>query len=168
MSTATIEPKVVDGFSPSSQSWLEASDAKHRKNFGQYMTPRQVREKLLDLIELEPGMRVLDPGVGTGEFLASALARVSDLITEGWDVDPAVLGSARKLLPGSSLIERSALDPYFGDGFDVVIGNPPYFQFKAAPEVKSQFARVISGRPNIFALFFQAGLEALKPGGTLA
>jgi adenine-specific DNA-methyltransferase len=66
------------------------------------------------------------------------------------------------------LEERSALHPYLGEPFDLVIGNPPYFQFRAPREVRTYFAQVISGRPNIFALFFQAGMEALSKGGRLA
>jgi len=86
----------------------------------------------------------------------------------GWDVDPQLLAVAHSLVPEAVLEQRSALHPYLGEPFDLVIGNPPYFQFRAPPEIRSRFAQVISGRPNIFALFFQAGLEALTRGGRLA
>ena len=132
------------------------------------MTPRTLRERLLDQCDLTPGMRVLDPGVGTGEFLRSLSEREPEAEMHGWDVDPDVLTVAARVAPRASLTCRSALDPYDGEPFDLVIGNPPYFQFRASPEMRSRYLTVISGRPNIFALFFQAGLQILRPGGQLA
>ena len=139
-----------------------------RKQLGQYMTPKILRDELLAHCSLRSGMRVLDPGVGTGEFLRSVADRVPGTSLHGWDVDPAVLDVASKLVPEAGLSERSALDPWPGRPFDLVIGNPPYFQFRAGPALRQAFAPVISGRPNIFALFFKAGLEVLRPGGQLA
>ena len=66
------------------------------------------------------------------------------------------------------LTKRSAIELFKGENFDLVIGNPPYFQFRATPVQKKRFSAVISGRVNIFALFFQAGIEALTEGGQLA
>lgn len=113
-------------------------------------------------------MRVLDPGAGTGEFLASVADREPGCELFGWDVDEGVLGFARRSVPNADLDVRDALAPYEGEGFDLIVGNPPYFQFRADPVIRERFAPVISGRPNIFALFFQASIEALKPGGRLA
>jgi len=113
-------------------------------------------------------MKVLDPGVGTGEFLSSALDREPELDMTGWDTDPTALATAGELVPEATLEERSAILPRSGEKFDLVVGNPPYFQFKATSAQKRRFGAVISGRPNIFAFFFQAGLEALVDGGQLA
>ena len=156
------------GLSPHTQRWLAAAPVEHRKRLGQYMTPALLRERLLDRCGLFAGMRVLDPGVGTGEFLRSVQARCPGAELHGWDVDPSVLSVAAENAPEAHLRERSALEPYRGEPFDLVVGNPPYFQFNASRETRAYFARVISGRVNIFSLFFQVGLEALRPGGRLA
>ena len=132
------------------------------------MTPKALREELLDRCDLHPGMRVLDPGAGTGEFLRSVADREPAAELHGWDVDPGVLEVAARLVPEARLMRRSALDPFMEARFDLVIGNPPYFQFRASPEIRQRFEPVISGRVNLFALFFQVGIEALKPGGQLA
>lgn len=155
-------------FSEQTRRWLAAAPIEHRKGLGQYMTPASLRERLLDRCDLFKGMRVLDPGAGTGEFLRSVLDREPEAQVHGWDVDAEVLSAASALVPKAGLVRRSALEPYQGEPFDLVIGNPPYFQFNASREIRTYFARVISGRVNIFALFFQAGMEALKPGGQLA
>lgn len=154
-------------FSFSTDQWLAGSDLGHRKAHGQYMTPRSLRERLLDRLDLWPGMRVLDPGVGTGEFLRAVLDREPRAKVTGWDVDAGVLRTARRLVPEAELRHRDALTPCHGEPYDLVIGNPPYFQFRATPEQRRRFADVISGRPNIFALFFSAGLDALREGGQL-
>ena len=156
------------GLSPQTLRWLASAPIEHRKGLGQYMTPAPLRERLLDRCGLFKGMRVLDPGAGTGEFLRSVLDREPEAEVHGWDVDAEVLSAASALVPGADLVRRSALEAYQGEPFDLVIGNPPYFQFNASREIRTYFARVISGRVNIFALFFQAGMEALKPGGQLA
>lgn len=157
-----------DGFSAPTQEWLRSTAVEERRRRGQYMTPKPLRERLLDRCGLRPGMRVLDPGVGTGEFLASVLERQPTARVYGWDEDPAMLAVARRVVPGARLECRNALDPRNGEPFDLVVGNPPYFQFRAAPALRRRFREVISGRVNIFALFFQVGLEALRPGGRLA
>ena len=154
--------------SGATQRWLMETPLAERKRLGQYMTPEILREKLLDRCELFAGMRVLDPGVGTGEFLKSVSARQPQAETHGWDVDPKVLEAASANAPLSRLAVRSALEEFDGEPFDLVIGNPPYFEFKASPEMRRRFAGVIAGRVNVFALFFQVGLEALRAGGQLA
>ena len=157
-----------DGLSEATREWLSGAPVSFRKRLGQYMTPVQIREQLLDYCDLRPGMRVLDPGVGTGEFLLSVKVRQPMAELHGWDVDSSVLSVARRSLPDAHLALRSALDLYRGESFDLVIGNPPYFQFKSSQELRSRFSQVISGRVNIFALFFQVGLQALRRGGQLA
>lgn len=163
-----MEQNHYNGFSPDTRRWLASAPLEHRKRLGQYMTPAPLRDRLLDHCDLFAGMRALDPGVGTGEFLKSVLHRQPQAEAHGWDVDPSVLSVARANVPAAHLGERSALEPYQGERFDLVIGNPPYFQFNAPREIRTYYARVISGRVNIFSLFFQAGLEALRPGGQLA
>jgi len=52
--------------------------------------------------------------------------------------------------------------------FDVVVGNPPYFEFQPSREIELKFKEVVWGRVNIYALFIYLGLKILKPGGYLA
>ena len=160
------------GLSPTSLRWLDDGDPARRKVGGQYLTPRPVAEALIDRVDLRRGMKVLDPGVGTGELLRAVLDREPGAKAFGWDVDVTAIEAARELVPEADLEVKSALedevpsDPV--DGFDLVVGNPPYFQLRLEPADRERFAAVISGRANIFALFFQIGLGQLRPGGTLA
>jgi adenine-specific DNA-methyltransferase len=150
-----------------SERYLARRDAGQRQALGQYLTPRLLREPLLDRIPLRPGMRVLDPGVGTGEFLRSVYERCPEAELVGWDVDHEVLEVARSVVPPADIQHRCALDAAPRGAFDVVVGNPPYFQLKLSAEQRRRFAPVVSGRANIFALFVQVGLEVLRSGGWL-
>lgn len=132
------------------------------------MTPRPLREYLLNQLDLFDGARVLDPGAGTGEFLRQAVEANPKIKSYGWDIDEKILEVAKVNSPTSIFSVRSALEDYSGPKFDFVIGNPPYFEMKPDQETKEAFADVISGRANIYALFFKSGLDVLKPGGTLA
>jgi type I restriction-modification system DNA methylase subunit len=102
---------------------------------------------------------------------------------------------------GNSLISGSEVElrPYFGDawaekkpfdwleqfpflkndGFDVVIGNPPYVDSKAIePREREYFHDTRGGRQlpfptaykktDLYVLFIELGLRLLKPGGRLA
>ncbi|SVE27747.1 uncharacterized protein METZ01_LOCUS480601, partial [marine metagenome] len=88
-------------FSEHTRAWLAEADLAHRKRHGQYMTPAPLREALIDQLDLQPGMRVLDPGVGTGEFLRSVLEREPSAQVYGWDVDTDVLDVANNNVPNS-------------------------------------------------------------------
>lgn len=170
-----------DQLSELSRNYLRHRPKAERSSLGQFLTPRDLRQGLLDKVDLWPGIRILDPGVGTGEFLKDCLTREPGADCHGWDIDPEALGVASQLVPSAELSLRSALDagraqltlddpsPDIDDGFDLVIGNPPYFEIRdLSAELRQRFSDVISGRPNIFSLFFKVGLDLLRPGGQLA
>ena len=166
----TIESESTLEFSPETLDYLASRPKSERSSLGQFLTPRSLRERLISQVKLTPGMRVLDPGVGTGEFLKACLEHQPNLYLEGWDIDPKVLAVAGKVVPKAVFREQSALSSFVKDNdkFDLVIGNPPYFEMTLTPELRSRYDAVVSGRANIFALFFKLSLEALKPNGVLA
>ncbi|MCO5314574.1 MAG: N-6 DNA methylase [Solirubrobacterales bacterium] len=73
--TETRDASGPASFSAETREWLDRAALSDRKSLGQYMTPRVVREALIDRLDLFDGMRVLDPGVGTGEFLRAIRER---------------------------------------------------------------------------------------------
>lgn len=156
---------------PLTRAYQETTPREYRKGKGQYFTPAALREALLDLIPAGRYQRILDPAAGTGEFLRSAAQRFPRAHLEGWEIDERLVRLARRVIPRAILRTRDALEislsAFTGD-FDLVIGNPPYYEFRPTEEILQKYGEVISGRPNIFALFFQIGLRALKPGGVLA
>ena len=160
--------RISEQLSQLSIDYLKTRPKNERSSIGQFLTPRILREELVKHIQLKRGMRVLDPGVGTGEFLLTCLEKEHGLEVEGWDIDPLAIEVAKNLVPSARLIQQSALEQPWNEEFDVVIGNPPYFEIRnLSADVRKRYKDVIGGRPNIFSLFFAAGLGALKPGGVL-
>jgi adenine-specific DNA-methyltransferase len=156
-------------YSKETLEFLSKSNLEERNKIGQYFTPKYLRTSLLKHLDFKPGDRVLDPGVGTGEFLKDALALEPTLKVEGWDIDQEVLKVAKKLVKKGKFVCASALDYEKKEQFDFVIGNPPYFEMKNLEEkYKNKYSEIIGGRVNIFSLFFKVGLDVLKPGGVLA
>jgi adenine-specific DNA-methyltransferase len=154
-------------YSENTLAWLNQADINWRKTHGQFMTPKFLREQLLDSLNLKSGLKVLDPAVGTGELLLEAASRQKGLKLEGWDIDNDILKVAEKNITQAKLVNKSALEVACKPEYDLIIANPPYFQFKADKQIKDKFSQVISGRTNIFACFFQLSLQLLKPGGQL-
>lgn len=61
-------------------------------------------------------------------------------------------------------------DVFDRGGFDVVIGNPPYVRMEHLKEIKPYLARhyvVADDRTDLYAYFFEKGVQVLKPGGRL-
>ncbi|KAF0178662.1 MAG: hypothetical protein FD164_2181 [Nitrospirae bacterium] len=99
---------------------------------------------------------------------------IAELLKEdGWDNEVA-----RKLAewnPYDQNASAAFFDPkwMFGitDGFDVVIGNPPYVRHEAIkdskPQLQKQFAAFYCGTADLYTYFYKRGLEMLKPSGHL-
>jgi adenine-specific DNA-methyltransferase len=80
--------------------------------------------------------------------------------------------------------DQNASAPFFDpewmfgirDGFDIVIGNPPYIQLQKAYDAKRKYADLYIGegyttfdrRGDIYCLFYERGMELLRPNGVLA
>jgi adenine-specific DNA-methyltransferase len=155
-------------FSKETQLWLENSDLQYRKRHGQFMTPKFLRQQLISKLDLKPGLKILDPAVGTGELLLEIKNKQSATELEGWDIDQQILKTAEKNIPEALLYNKSALLVKDKEKYDIIVANPPYFQFNPKPEIRAKFSAVISGRVNIFACFFKLSIQLLKPGGQLA
>lgn len=112
---------------------LSAPD--RERELAQFFTPLPVVRLAWGLLEwlgaAANGARIVDPACGDGVWLTEALARgQADMLT-GWDLDERRLDSWEQsgltadrrcqMLVGNGLLE-SAPD----EGFDIVVGNPPF------------------------------------------
>lgn len=140
----------------------------HRKAYGQYFTPKSIREELLKRLPKKQGPKVLDPGCGTGEFLLTAKEYFKNPELIGWDIDEELVKISQKLVPGARIEKADALMRSDYEEYDFVIGNPPYFEFAPDVNIKKRYAEAISGRINIYSLFIYQSIKLLKKGGYLA
>lgn len=104
------------------------------------------------------------------------IARLSSWLATG---DRRIPSSAfdRNIRRGNSVVADPSLDPWAFDwstmpeGFDVVLGNPPYVRHErltaCKDHLRSGFSQVFDGAADLFVYFFALGLRRLEPGGRL-
>jgi adenine-specific DNA-methyltransferase len=160
--------KIEKEFHPETLNYIKSADLKYRKKLGQFFTPKSLRMLLLSKLPKLDSPKILDPSCGTGEFLLEAKNYFNSPELYGWEIDESLVNIAKKIVPGAKIEKADALKKEFSPEFDLVIGNPPYFEFKPNKEIKQKFNEILRGRINIYALFVYMGIKLLKPGGYLA
>lgn len=102
-----------------------------------------------------------------GSVLASREAAVKLLVGEGWPEATARFCVAGWIHEGDFILGAD-----LGASADYVVGNPPYVRLEDIPPQQSTAYRracpTMGGRADLFIGFYETGLRALKPGGTLA
>jgi len=106
-------------------------------------------------------------------------ARIAELLKhDGWDDQTA------RMLAAWDPYDQNASAPFFDaewmfgvtEGFEVVIGNPPYVRIQTlndtAPDLvrylKNHYAAARKGNYDLYVVFVEAGLKLLSEGGELA
>ncbi len=146
--------------------WIENTPITYRKKFGQYFTPSQIRSRLFELLPKMDNALVLEPAIGTGEFVTDIYNNLPGSKIHGYDIDPDII----KGIPSTVEVKAvsSFLDLKAEPIYDYVITNPPYYEFTLDENTKEKFNFVIDGRVNIYSLFIKHSIDFLKPGGHLA
>ena len=142
--------------------------------------------------------RVLDPACGGGAFLAPVARRMAantekcsaiDALQQiqrrmrGFELDPfagwmsqvfvdvalsALYDAAgERLHPIVQVTDAMKIEPT-PDGFDLVVGNPPYGRVRLTPALRKKFERSLFGHANLYGVFTDLALRLAKPGGVIA
>ena len=107
------------------------------------------------------GGRVLEPGIGTGLFFAAMPDELRDVTRlTGVEYDPVTARIARLLHPKATIRAEDYTRSSLGDGFDLVIGNPPF----AARTVRAD-PRTASLGLQLHDYFIARSISRLRPGG---
>ena len=148
---------------------------------------RRTLSPLLAARRAAPGvgpLRILDPAVGDGAFLAGVARLLSEHGREaasallcGIDIDPAAVQSARRNLgPGILLMQgdalASSLPGGLSGGFHAVIGNPPWggWSRRAGGAARGDYAARFETARGVLepsALFVERATSLLGDGGRL-
>lgn len=147
-------------------------------------------------------LRLLEPACGHGVFLQVAIERLLlsaerhgrhpgelDDAVAGLDIDPRSVTRARSLgfatllsaglstsdaerLSTSWIRQGDGLLQPFAQGFDVVIGNPPYVRIEQlSPRLQAEYRARFStlfDRADLYVAFIERGLQLLTPTGVLS
>ena len=142
--------------------------------------------------------KVLDPACGGGAFLTPVARRMAASMENcgagtalkqiqqrlrGFELDPfagwmsqvfvdvalsalydAVGERLRPIVQVTDAMEREPTP----DGFDLVVGNPPYGRVTLTPAQRKKFERSLFGHANLYGVFTDLALRLAKPGGVIA
>ena len=141
---------------------------------------------------------VLDPACGGGAFLAPVARRMAESLKDGdariavesiqrrlhgFERDPFAAWMSQVFLDvalGDLCAEAGArlqsvvrvcdsLEQVpTGEGFDLVVGNPPYGRITLSPELREKFRRSLFGHANLYGVFTDLALRFTRPGGVIA
>lgn len=151
------------------------------RQLGQYYTPDEIIELLIEVVDPQPNMRILDFACGSGGFLLHAArylterhsAQPSDIVSRlhGVDIDEhahAVATLALEVGLGiapPSLRQENALASIWKENYDLILSNPPAgdIQTEIAQE-QFQYAGKGKGRVNQYeAAFAELAVRLAKP-----
>ncbi len=195
-----VEPTFFDdfvhiGFPQDNADWLgdlyeTILTAEERRPLGQFRTPPNIAQFMVEWAVRTSADRVLDPAVGTGMFVIESLKRLSELGTHpisrqvaGVDIDPLMVAVSafnvrRTFGQNCSQLFRCnfLMMPPLSD-FDAVVCNPPYIRHHELPpeEKESLCSRMeaeagvrLSRLSNIYVYFFVHAYQFLCDGGRIA
>jgi len=181
----------VDNLPPHDFRYLQNSDIKRASRSpardvvtmrGFVPTPTEIVDRMVDcLFRGRAPTRtnnLLDPGCGTGVFLAGVLrwctkhgVQMPTMI--GIESDFRRAQKARNNFDAVSNVQVRHADFLNGpaESFDFIIGNPPYvpiygFSDKEKRDFRAQY-QTARGRFDLYLLFFERALRSLKPGGRM-
>lgn len=173
-------------FSQASTHFHKSISKADRQDAGIFFTPKKARDHLWSVLaELRPDFSpssILEPSAGSGEFVADSLAKFPKAKVTAIEFNADMATALAKAHPKAEVLSQDFLSyksPTQYDlagsratrldgnpasqGYDLIIGNPPYFQ------TKTKDPRCMTGRGNIFVQFIYKCLSGhLKPQGILA
>ncbi len=142
--------------------------------------------------------RVLDPACGGGAFLSPVARRMAACLKDcdakealqsieqrlcGFEIDPFSAWMSQVLLEVTlsdlchkagkrlgqvvRLCDSLEQNPE-GEGFDLVVGNPPYGRIGLSPRLRDKFRRSLFGHANLYGVFTDQALRLAKQDGVIA
>ncbi|MBA3831982.1 MAG: N-6 DNA methylase [Chthoniobacterales bacterium] len=143
-----------------------------RKNLGQFFTPADVAQTLVQWGVRRSTDRLLDPSCGDGGFLASHARSVGIELDEEF-AKAACQRAPGALVHGGDFFQWAAATP---ERFEVVAGNPPFIRYqnftgatrKVALESASRLGAKFSALTSSWAPFLVVAASLLRPGGRLS
>lgn len=165
--------------------YISCLNSGNRKATGSYYTPTVVVKELISNLSLDSDLnrkKILDPCCGTGNFLLQLPDNISIDNVYGNDIDSMSvmitrINIALKFMPSSlDVIYRNVtisdyLTEYDRDGFDYVIGNPPWgyeFDVDQIALVDKKYKVARGAKTESYDVFTEKAIEGTCENGVIA
>jgi adenine-specific DNA-methyltransferase len=166
---------------------MKVIDPKHRKEFGQYATPYNIAQFMVNIAAYKKeALSVLDPSVGCGIFpdlfLELMLKGPTDKANKitGFDIDNQMVNITKMRLTKKniskctlSLHNEDFLLSDISQEFNIVICNPPYVKSNRIKikdtylkNLKSKYGYTLSGKNGLDGFFLLKSIRLLNENGT--
>ena len=142
-------------------------DSNTKKNNGIFFTPKSVRKKLLEHLDVTNAKYILEPSAGSCEFILDIESKLPDYSTTYIvELNDDIANTIENLEFTTNVIFHHAdfMEIDFDNKFDLIIGNPPYLVCSHYEE----YTEYYDGRPNLFCMFMLKALLLLEVNGILA
>ncbi len=96
---------------------------------------------LLEMLNAQPGERILDVGCGPGQLTAKIAETGAAVV--GLDASPDMIGQARQNFPKLSFVLQSATAMHFDDEFDAIFSNAALHWVLDAPAAAHCMSRAL-------------------------
>jgi len=164
-----------------------------RKKNGVIFTPIKIVNYMLSKISDKEDLKILDPSCGGGIFLVQAILKIhretnrsiKEIIETniyGIDISSENIKHTKIVLSLLALsygytaeikfnikqansIETNWSELFNVEGFDYIIGNPPYIKWHKVGEGTTDYKTIQNGASNIYYIFLELSLTYLKPKG---
>lgn len=165
-----LNGQIVDGWSERVrllEGLLTADELKNVKS-GQldaYYTPIKITQSMWDLSSHLgfKGGTVLEPSMGVGRFIGLLPQNLKGKVAfNGIEIDPTTYKIAAALYENINARNLGFEETNYDSTHDMVIGNPPYGEFKLYDKNKKEYNTL-----SAHNYFVVKGLDALKEGGIL-
>jgi adenine-specific DNA-methyltransferase len=166
--------------------YTKETEKEYLKKYGQFFTLDPIMlDKLLDDYKFKPNSKILEPSFGTGiilhkyrdaEMKFNLKCQEEEICTsviDAVEIDKNIHNKTLKIFKSNYNINFINADflkeeNLRENSYDLIVGNPPYFEMKKDEIVKS-FEEITkgSGRVNIYSLFIYKSIKLLKENGEL-
>lgn len=165
----------LNQYSDLSLSVTKEMTKEEKKEYGIFITPRDIIEKLTNAsikIANEQNINIdhiLEPSCGTCEFVNYIDNIYNNIKIDAVEYNFNIFKRLKnlKFRNDVNLINNDFIKFDNAINYSLILGNPPYFVCKKE-DVPVQYREFITGRPNIFGLFILHSLSLLKTNGLLS
>jgi hypothetical protein len=144
---------------------------KEKRENGIYFTPNSIIDDMINNCKKHNKRvyKILEPSCGSCQVINKIDNEWNNVIIHGIESNETIFNSIKTLefKNNIDLINNDYLKYECNDKYDLIIGNPPYFVIPKK-DVRDDYCKYFTGRPNIFLLFIIKALGQLNMNGILA